>query len=148
MRFHSQLDSSNSRGLRLRHSGVGARGGIATRTLLKTFPGMLIKGIVGLALATVILSQVAEHSGPSNGTAYVHVTSPEVDVLIDGWRYHVKSLWDSPIVCELRPGTHTLQMVRNGSILYEEEFKLRASEEVVLTAWEKAKGLEKKGISR
>jgi hypothetical protein len=39
-------------------------------------------------------------------------------------------------------------MVRNGSSLYEEEFTLRAGEEVVRTAWEKPIGVEKKPVSR
>jgi hypothetical protein len=43
----------------------------------------------------------------------------------------------TPIVCELRPGKHTLQMTRNGKMLDEEEFSLSAGGEVVLTSWKR-----------
>jgi hypothetical protein len=115
---------------------------------LKTFFGMAIRAIAGLALAAVVLSQVAAHSGPPNGTAYVHVSSPEVEVILGGRAYQVRSLWDSPIVCELRPGTHTLKMSRNGITLHEEEFTIRAGDEVVLTAWEKATGGEDRAMAQ
>ena len=70
---------------------------ITTGTLSRA----VLKAIGSLALASVVLCQVAAHSGPQNGIAYVHVTTPEVDVLIDGQSHHIDTLWDSPIVCEL-----------------------------------------------
>jgi hypothetical protein len=39
-------------------------------------------------------------------------------------------------------------MLRNGSTLYEEQFTVRAGGEVVLTAWDKARGVKKKPVSR
>jgi hypothetical protein len=101
------------------------------------FSRVAIKAIASLALASVVLCQVAAHSGPPNGIAYVHVSTPEVDVLIDGQSHYVDTLWDSPIVCELPPGQHTLEMSRDGETLFEEEFTVRAADEIVLTAWDR-----------
>jgi hypothetical protein len=106
-------------------------------TIGRTFQFATVKTFAALVLGGVFLWQVGAHSGPPNGIAYVHVTTPEVDVMVDDETYHVKTLWDSPIVCELRPGKHVLRMTRNGQTLYEEEFTVKASNEVVLTAWER-----------
>ena len=105
--------------------------------LIRSFLLATTKAVVGLALGSAILWQVAMHSGPPNGTAYIHVASDQVDVIVDKTTFHVASRWALPIVCELRPGKHTLQMTRNGKMLYEEEFSLNAGGEVVLTAWER-----------
>ena len=96
-----------------------------------------VKPMAGLALGGAILWQVAAHSGVQNGIAYVHVSADQVDVMVDRTTYHVKTRWDSPLVCELGRGKHVLQMTRNGKTLYEEEFTLSAGDEVVLTAWER-----------
>ena len=95
-----------------------------------------LKAIGGLALGSVVVWQVAIHSGPPNGFAYIHVQEPGVEVLVDDLGYHVESLQDSPITCELGPGKHVLRMERNGKTLFTEEFTLRSGDEVVLTAWE------------
>jgi hypothetical protein len=87
-------------------------------------------------LGGVILWQVAEHSGPSAGRAIVHVVTPRVDLTVDETTYQVESIWMSPIVCELRPGRHTVRMFREGRLLYEEDFLLKAGEEMILTAWD------------
>ena len=112
--------------------------------LIRSFLLATTKAVVGLALGSAILWQVAMHSGPPNGTAYIHVASDQVDVKVDKTTFHVVSRWDVPIVCELRPGKHTLQMTRNGKMLYEEEFSLNAGGEVVLTAWERPQGPEQR----
>jgi hypothetical protein len=107
-------------------------------TLARSLPFTMVKCIAGLMLAGTVLWQVAEHSGSPNGIAYVHVSAPEVDVMIDSATYHVDSPKDSPIVCALRAGEHTLKMTRNGKLLYDEKFTLAEDEERVLTAWERA----------
>jgi hypothetical protein len=106
--------------------------------LIGTFSRAVIKALGALALGSAVLCQVAAHSGDPNGTAYVHVSTPHVDVLLDGLPHRVETLWDSPIVCQLRPGKHLLQMFRNGETVYEEEFIVRAGDEIVLTAWDPA----------
>jgi hypothetical protein len=98
-----------------------------------------IKGLSALALGGAILWQVHEHCGLVKCVAYVHVVPPAVDVTIDGQTYWVETLWDSPIVCELRPGRHLLRMLRSERVLFEQEFTLDAGQEVVLTAWEELK---------
>lgn len=105
--------------------------------VVRTFQFATVKTIAVLVLGGAVLWQVGAHSGPPNGIAYVHVTTPQLDVTVDDEPYHVETLLNSPIVCELRPGKHVLRMKRNGKTLYEEEFTLRSGAEIVLTAWER-----------
>ena len=107
--------------------------------LIRSWLSPILKGTAAMALGCAILWQVAEHSGPELGIAYVHVTAPMVDVMIDDATYHVESVWEAPIVRGLRAGKHTLRMSRNGERLYEQEFTVGPGEEVVLTAWERSK---------
>jgi hypothetical protein len=104
--------------------------------MIRSFLKTALKAIVGLALGSLVLWQVAIHSGPPNGIAYIHVQEPGVELLVDDLEYHVESLQDTPITCELPPGKHVLRMERNGKTLFTEEFTLRSGDEVVLTAWE------------
>ncbi len=97
---------------------------------------MIGKGMAALGLGGLILWQVAIRSGPLDGVAIVHVSSPNVDVSVDDVQYHVESLLDSPIVCNLSPGVHMVRMIRNGQVLYEEKFTLDLADEIVLVAWE------------
>ena len=92
----------------------------------------ITKGIGSLGLAGVVLWQVAIHSGFQNGIAYVYVFTHHVEIIVDDVEYHVATLWETPIVCELRPGRHTLRMSQNGRVLDEQEFTLGVGEEVVL----------------
>jgi hypothetical protein len=85
-----------------------------------------------LGLGGVILWQVAAHSGAQTGAACVHVSAPNTVVTVDGLVYHVATLWDSPIVIELRPGCHKLQAFRDGQMIDEREFTLGMGEETVL----------------
>ncbi len=94
------------------------------------------KVIGALGLGGLILWQVVIHIGPQYGIAYVHVPKPNVDVMVDDERYHIETIWDTPIVCELSPGPHVLSMSRSGRVVYEENFSLGVGQEVVLTAWE------------
>jgi hypothetical protein len=86
----------------------------------------------------MILWQVAERSGSTDGQVIVHVALPQVYVAVDDRTYWVESLWDAPIVCGLRPGCHRVRMLWNGRVLYHEEFKLAPGEERILTAWDGA----------
>src|SRR5206468_141581 len=54
----------------------------------------------------------------------------------DGRPYPAATWRDAPIVCELRGGWHELQMWRGGRLVYEENFRVRPGEDVVLTAWD------------
>ena len=96
----------------------------------------ITKGIVWLGLGGAILWQVAIHSGTQDGVAYVHVSAPNVEIMVDEVEYRVEILWETPIVCELRPGCHTLRMTRNGRLVDEQEFTLGIGAETVLMAWE------------
>jgi hypothetical protein len=97
----------------------------------------MIKGMAPLGLGSVILWQVAIHSGSQKGTAYVHVSQPNVDVMVDGTEYYIESLKQTPIVCELAPGRHRLRMRQTGRVVYDEEFTVGTGQEIVLVAWER-----------
>jgi hypothetical protein len=96
----------------------------------------LVKGVAALALGGAILWQVAEHCGSLKGVAYIHVSNSQVDVTVDDESYRIETLWDTPIVCELRPGRHALRMLQSGHVLFEQEFTLEPGQEVVLSAWD------------
>jgi hypothetical protein len=89
-----------------------------------------------LMLGSAVCWQVVEHADSRDCEAVVHVTEAEVDVMIDGSEYRVEAWRPSPIVCELRPGRHTLRMTRGGRVLYEEAFTLGPGDDIVLTAWD------------
>ena len=108
-------------------------------SLCKSLAVGTIKGLSALALGGAIIWQVHDHCGVVKCLAYIHVVPPAVDVTVDGQTYRVETLWDSPIVCELRPGRHLLRMLRSDRVLFEQEFTLDPGEEVVLTAWEEFK---------
>ena len=105
-------------------------------TLIRSRVFGMVKGVGAFVLGGAILWQVLEHCGPSKGIAYVHVAKPQVNVMVDDERYWVESLWETPIVCELRPGRHMLRMLQSGRVVFEQEFTLEPGREVVLTAWE------------
>jgi hypothetical protein len=101
---------------------------IWVRSLLFKFAN----GIGAIALGCAILWQIAEHCGPAKGIAYVHVGNPQVKVTVDDQSYWVETLWDSPIVCEVRPGRHILRMEQQGRVVFQQEFRLSPGQEVVL----------------
>jgi hypothetical protein len=59
-----------------------------------------------------------------------------VDLTVDDERYFVPSLYETPIVCELGVGRHTVRMLRAGRVLYAEEFAIAAGDELILTTWD------------
>jgi hypothetical protein len=105
--------------------------------MVRTLQFATLKTIAVVVLGGTILWQVGAHSGPPNGVAYVHVTTPQVELTVDDETYRVETLANSPIVCQLRPGKHGLRMTRSGQTLYDEKFTLRPGEELVLTAWDR-----------
>ena len=94
------------------------------------------KGIGAFGLGGAILWYVAVHCGPQNGIAYVHVSIPNVEVMVDDVEYHVETLWECPLMCKLSPGPHRLRMIRNGKTVFEQGFSLGAGKELVLVAWD------------
>ena len=104
--------------------------------VLRTIVYGLGKPVGALLLGGVVLSQIAALVGPASGQAIVHVSTTPVTVSIDDAVYRVESLYETPVVRELRPGDHVVRMLRDGRILYEEEFRIVAGEDTVLVAWE------------
>jgi hypothetical protein len=101
--------------------------------------GLVGKVIASVGLGTVVLGYVAIHCGASGCIACVHVSRPDVDVVIDDVVFHhVTTMWDSPVECELRPGRHKLQMKHDSRVVYEESFSLAAGEQTVRVAWDQS----------
>jgi hypothetical protein len=48
-------------------------------------------------------------------------------------------MWETPIVRQLPPGEHIVQMSRKGDLVFEKQFSIDAGEEIVLTAWDCSK---------
>jgi hypothetical protein len=103
---------------------------------LRTAACAIGKPVRAVLLGGVILWQVAEHSGSSMGRAIVHVSTIPADLVVDRVVYRVEDLGRTPIVCEVRPGRHSARLIRDGRVLYQEEFLVRAGEEVILAAWD------------
>jgi hypothetical protein len=96
----------------------------------------ICKLVGAFLLGGVLLWQIVERCGPNQGTLILHVTKFPVDVRIDEAAYPVESIWMTPIVRELSPGRHTVRMLQEGRVLYEEPFALKPGEEIILTAWD------------
>ncbi len=104
--------------------------------LLQSLSCSMAKPILSVLLGGVILWQVAVHAGSTKGRAIVHVSTPKVEITVDDATYRVETLAETPIVCDLTPGRHVVQMQRDGRVLYREEFGLERDKEVILTAWD------------
>jgi hypothetical protein len=96
-----------------------------------------LKMLSVVVLGGAVLWEVALHSGPPNGKVYVHVAQGYGDLTVDDATYHVRTPWETPVVCELQPGAHVVTMSRDSRVVFQEEFSLDAGEELVLTAWER-----------
>ncbi len=106
------------------------------RMVLRTASWTVGKPFGAVLLGGVILWQCAERADSPKGRAIVHVATLPADLVIDQDVHRVEDLSRSPIVCALRPGRHGARLLREGRVLYEEEFLVRAGEEVILTAWD------------
>jgi hypothetical protein len=94
------------------------------------------KRVASFVLGGLVLWQVAEHAGPSKGTAVIHVAIPNADLKVDDDSYRVADPRQSPLVCELKPGPHSIRLLRDGQVLYREEFDVAAGKDIVLVAWD------------
>jgi hypothetical protein len=97
-----------------------------------------VKGVGAVCLGSLVLWQVAQHSGATRGTAIVHVFESHVVVSLDDRDYPVNTVYESPLLCEVRAGRHVLKLKRGDRVVYNEEFSVEAGQEVVLTAWDPA----------
>ena len=97
------------------------------------------KFLGGSTLAIGVFWQVAVHSTPPCGVAYIHVMEADVEVTLDNQTRRVEGLETAPLVRELSAGRHTLRMAREGRVVYEESFEVQPGQEVVLSAWDHSK---------
>jgi hypothetical protein len=94
----------------------------------------LVKGVGAVCLTFVILWHFVPHAGPQRGKAIVHVPQPDVMVEVDEQRYHVGSMEESPVVCEVEPGHHLAIVRGSGKLLWAGSFVVEAGEEVEVHA--------------
>ena len=85
---------------------------------------------------------LADHAGPSDGTAVVHVVEPDVEVTVGDIRYRIERRSYQPIVCELPAGSHVLEMRRGAEVLHRETFEVERGGSIVLTAWRSSGAVE------
>jgi hypothetical protein len=93
----------------------------------------IMKGIGALLLGGATLSWVVDQVSEIESCLAVHVTEPEVEVIVGDQSFFN----DRPfgvIECRLRSGRHLLRMRRGDRILYEEWFTAHSGENVVLVA--------------
>ncbi|HEV3165090.1 MAG TPA: hypothetical protein VGZ22_13780 [Isosphaeraceae bacterium] len=102
--------------------------------------GKLARTSAAGLLGAAVLGWVADHTQPDEGTAFVHVTEPDVQVSIGDRTYTVAGTQLAPIECGLPPGRHTLVMSRLGEVLYREDFEVSPGSQVILTAWQERAG--------
>lgn len=95
--------------------------------------------MLGLAgrglLAGGALAWVVVQSGPTEATAVIHVTEPNVVVSVDDRDFSVEGYGEDPIVVDLPAGEHVLEMRRGAETLYREDFEISGGDSLVLTAW-------------
>jgi hypothetical protein len=104
--------------------------------LKRSILALISKPVGCVVLGGVVLCQVAEHAASSKGRAIVHVTGTGVEIAVDDATYRVNTIMQTPIVCKLVPGRHTVRMLRDDRVLYQEEFIVARDQEVILTAWD------------
>jgi hypothetical protein len=114
------------------------RTGVGVIASLLIVPLALTRRVAACLLGGLFLWQVADHAGSTSGRAIVHVLEPRVDVTVDEKKYWIETLGDTPIVCDLRPGRHTVRMLRDGRVLYEESFSIAVGQELMFTAWDES----------
>jgi hypothetical protein len=93
----------------------------------------LLKRLGAVCLAFVIFWHVTQHAGPRRGKAIVQVPdTDDIVVAVDQRNYHVRTPEETPVVCDLEPGTHIVQVWRRGVLRGEEHFIIEAGKEVVI----------------
>jgi hypothetical protein len=91
-----------------------------------------LKRLGAICLAFVLLWHLARHSDVEMGKAIVHAPRAGLLVSIDNRTYRINSLADSPVVCELSPGVHMVQVRRDELLLGEEDFTVAPGRDVAV----------------
>jgi hypothetical protein len=86
-----------------------------------------------------VLWAVAREAGPRDCLVVIHVCEEDLEVRVDGRACPREADPYSPIVCELRPGRHTMTARRGGRTVHEESFDLGRGGDLVLTALDDAR---------
>jgi len=92
----------------------------------------LLKRLGAVCLAFVIFWHVTHASAPRRSRAIVHVSQPGVMVIVDHANYRIRSIAESPVICELEPGDHRAQVWRDGVMVGEEHFTVEPGKDLVL----------------
>jgi hypothetical protein len=105
-------------------------------SLCRSLLWAISKAVGAILLGGAVLWQVALYCGPPNATVCVHVAQGYGDLTIDDATYHVRTMWETPVVRELQPGRHVLRMSRDERQVFEQVFSIAPGEELVLVACE------------
>jgi hypothetical protein len=106
---------------------------ITTRSLLFS----VFKTLLGLGLAWALFVEISRE-GKRACEVCVHVSAADVDVKIGEDIRHVSALQtDSPLVYQLKPGRHRLEVRRQGRLVYDENFEIDAGDDLILAAGER-----------
>jgi hypothetical protein len=92
----------------------------------------LMKRLGVICFALVMFWHVAHPGGPRRGRAIVHVSRPDVVVVVDHRDYRVESVAQSPVVCDLEPGEHMAQARRGEVLLDEQIFTIEPGKEAIV----------------
>jgi hypothetical protein len=101
----------------------------------------LVKRVGLVCLLAVIGWHIVRHEPPANGTAIVHVPEPGVVVAIDNRSYLVDAMSESPLVCELKPGGHRVEIHHGKLVLGVQHFVIESGKEAVLRPFPHRDGL-------
>jgi hypothetical protein len=96
----------------------------------------MAKCVGALLLALAVLWPAAETACTTECEAVVHVMERQVQVIIDDEVFWIEDETVGPLVCSLRPGQHSMRVVRDSRVIQEEEFSLQPGQQGVLTAWD------------
>ena len=101
----------------------------------------LLKRLGVVCLAFVVVWHVTQLSAPRWGKAIVHVSQTSHTVVsIDHADYLVRSAMESPVVCNLEPGPHLIQVWEAGKLKDEHRINVVAGKEVVISTIERPAG--------
>ncbi len=92
----------------------------------------LVKRLGLVCVVALIGWHSVRHESPAKGKAIVHVPEAGVLVAIDDRKYLVHSMSESPVVCELNPGTHRVEINHGPLVLGVQHFEIESGKESIL----------------
>lgn len=91
-----------------------------------------VKRIGIVCVVLLIAWHGLRHEAPAKGTAVVHIPEAGVVVWIDNRPFPVSRMVDEPVVCELLPGMHRVEIRHGPLTLGAQRFLVEPGKEAVL----------------